>query len=339
MVSRLLLIIALGLLNWPALAAPRLDPPAVNDAQPSGPLPTRGVNALVVKLQVLLDRASFSPGEIDGRLGENLKKAMVAFAEANNFKSSEQVTPELWSKLAVDHTPITNEYTLTDDDVRGPFLDKLPAKMEAMKNLPALSYTSVREALAEKFHMSEELLDALNPGKSFEKAGETITVVQVRSDKLTGDIARIVVDKNAQTVRVFNKAGGLVAFYPATVGSNEKPAPSGTLRVTKVANNPPYEYNPDYAFKGVRSKERFTIKPGPNNPVGAVWIGLSEKSYGIHGTPYPSKVSKSESHGCVRLTNWDARHLASGAKKGTVVEFTETRDVAQADKPNGKSAR
>src|SRR5262249_43537136 len=110
-------------------------------------------------------------------------------------------------------------------------------------------------------------------------------------------------------------------FYPATVGSTEKPAPSGRLKVTGIAHNPTYRYNPDYAFKGVQAREPFTIEPGPNNPVGLVWIGLSAEGYGIHGTPDPSKISKAESHGCIRLTNWDALQLAAALARGTPVDF------------------
>jgi lipoprotein-anchoring transpeptidase ErfK/SrfK len=136
-------------------------------------------------------------------------------------------------------------------------------------------------------------------------------------------VARLEVDKTAQTVKALGKAGELIAFFPASVGSEEKPTPSGVLKVTSIDARPNYRYNPDYKFKSVKSKEAFTIKPGPNNPAGSHWIGLSSESYGIHGTPYPSKVSKSESHGCVRLTNWDVDRLAKLLKKGTEVAFVE----------------
>jgi lipoprotein-anchoring transpeptidase ErfK/SrfK len=131
------------------------------------------------------------------------------------------------------------------------------------------------------------------------------------------------VDKSRQTVKAFATSGELVAFFPATVGSKEKPTPSGTLKVVSVDANPNYRYNPDYKFRGVRSKEAFIIKPGPNNPAGSYWIGLSAEGYGIHGTSNPSTISKSESHGCVRLTNWDASLLGRSIKKGTPVAFVE----------------
>jgi lipoprotein-anchoring transpeptidase ErfK/SrfK len=138
----------------------------------------------------------------------------------------------------------------------------------------------------------------------------------------SGKISKIEVDKTRQELRAFGDDGKIVAFYPVTAGSTEKPAPAGTLKITSVKKNPTYRYNPEYKFKGVRTEKPFTIKPGPNNPVGAVWIGLSAEGYGIHGTPDPSKVGKSQSHGCVRMTNWDALQLASAVHKGIPVAFS-----------------
>lgn len=304
-----------------------LDTAAINDAAaPPAKLPGRQqVSASIAKLEILLDRAHFSPGEIDGKLGENAQKALAAFAEANGLSFDKTVTADLWSRLAAaSEGAAVVSYTIADTDVKGPFLEKVPAKMESMKGLPALSYTSPREALAEKFHMSEALLQALNPGQKFDKAGATIVVANVLGAVNSSPVARVEVDKTRQTLRTFDAAGMLVAFYPATVGSTEKPTPSGTLKVTAINKNPIYRYNPKYRFKGVKSKRAFTIKPGPNNPVGSIWINLSAEGYGIHGTPDPGKVSKAESHGCVRLTNWDAMHVAAGVAKGTPVMFVES---------------
>jgi len=320
--------IFLGWLVLPATAA-GLDAAAINNAEfRSKPAAEDKADAAVVKAQVLLDRAHFSPGEIDGKLGENAQKALKAFADAKGLPSDKALTPEIWTTLAASsQDPVIAEYKVSDSDVKGPFLEKLPAKMEDMKSLKALSYTSPREAIAEKFHMSEGLLAALNPGKKFDRAGETIFVasVPIKPPKLA--IGGIEVDKSGQTVKAFDPSGALIAFFPATVGSEEKPTPGGTLKVVSADANPNYRYNPDYKFKGVKSKEAFTIKPGPNNPVGSYWIGLSAEGYGIHGTPNPSKVSKSESHGCVRLTNWDANLVGRNIKKGTPVVF--------ADEPQG----
>ena len=319
----------LGTVLWlwlmsPAVAA-SLDAASINNAEYRSKAAAEDkIDAAIVKAQVLLDRAQFSPGEIDGKLGENAEKALRAFAEAKGLASDKPFTEEVWKKLVeASPDPAIIDYKISESDVKGPFLEKLPAKMEDMKTLNALSYTSPREAIAEKFHMSEGLLEALNPGKKFDRAGETIAVANVgKKDNKLG-IGRIEIDKTRQTLKVFGTSGELIAFFPATVGSKEKPTPSGNLKVVSADANPNYRYNPDYQFKGVKSKEAFTIKPGPNNPVGSYWIGLSAEGYGIHGTPNPSKVSKSESHGCVRLTNWDVGLLGRNVKKGTPVEFVE----------------
>ena len=323
--NRLLLATILsGALLLPAAAA-GLDVAAVNGAEYSAKrVADDRVDAAVVKIQVLLDRARFSPGEIDGKLGENAQKALKAFAEAKGLATDKIPNPEIWKTLVgADEDAAITEYKISEKDVKGPFLEKLPAKMDVMKSLKALGYTSPREALAEKFHMSENLLAVLNPGKKFDKAGEVIFVANVLNRPAKLAIGRIEVDKAGQTVRAFDAAGALVAFFPATVGSEEKPTPTGSLKVVSAEANPNYRYNPDYKFKGVKSTRAFSIKPGPNNPAGSYWIGLSAEGFGIHGTPHPSKISKAESHGCVRLTNWDAGLLGASVKKGTQVQFVD----------------
>jgi len=298
------------------------DPNAINNAQFDASFESKKTESpLIIKIEILLARAHFSPGEISGRPGENLNKAIAAFAEAQG-KTANKLDRELWDKLAsASRDPVIADYTISEADVRGPFAEEIPKKMERMKDLPRLSYTSPKEALAEKFHMSPELLSALNPGEKFDAAGHTILVANIPTGSLQEKVNRISVDKAKQELRAFDANGKLLAYYPATVGSEEKPAPSGTLKVTAVKKNPTYRYNPAYAFKGVRATKPFTIEPGPNNPVGVVWIGLTGEGYGIHGTPEPGKVGKTQSHGCVRLTNWDALQLASNVSKGTSVDF------------------
>jgi lipoprotein-anchoring transpeptidase ErfK/SrfK len=196
-----------------------------------------------------------------------------------------------------------------------------------------LGYTSAREMLAERFHMNRDLLGALNPGKALDEAGIVILVAAVdpmeaakpkgKDQRQEPKVERVEVDKASRGVRALDAEGKLVAYYPASIGSTEKPAPSGTTKVTGVAFDPIYTYDPKYAFKGVKADKKLTIKPGPNNPVGLVWIDLAIPSYGIHGTPEPEKVGKTESHGCIRLTNWNARDLATHVARGAKVTFKD----------------
>jgi lipoprotein-anchoring transpeptidase ErfK/SrfK len=161
-------------------------------------------------------------------------------------------------------------------------------------------------------------------------------VAQVANKERT-KAARLEIDKTVQTLQAFDKDNKLIAFYPITAGSTDKPAPSGELKVRTIARNPTYRYNPKYEFKGVRTKEPFTVAAGPNNPVGLVWIALPGDGYGIHGTPDPTKIGKTESHGCIRLTNWDALELVGMVSKGTPVSFLG--DDSTTKKPRGKKRR
>ena len=289
---------------------------------------------LIVKAQVLLDRARFFPGAIDGRKGENYQHALEAFAVAQGLPATQDLNAEVWDKLqATSDKPVVTDYTITDADAAGPYVDKIPPKMEQQADLKALDYTNPREMLAERFHMGRDLVSALNPGKPLDKGGTAIIVAAVDPmalDKPKGKdlprepkVQRIEVDKGSRNVRAFGADGKLLAYYPASIGSSEKPAPSGTTKVKGVAFDPDYTYNPKYGFKGVKAQHKFTIQSGPNNPVGLVWIDLAIPSYGIHGTPEPEKVGKTESHGCIRLTNWNARDLAAHVARGAEVVFKE----------------
>ena len=286
----------------------------------------------IVKAQILLDRANLSPGEIDGKYSPRFELAISAFAEAYGLSMQIGWDRPFWRTLTSAVTgPVLVDYALTKDDLKGPFV-QLPAKMEDMQPFKVLGFANVHEALAEKFHISEALLVALNPDASFSNVGEKIVVPNVLSQANLGErkttAARIDVDKDRQTVKVYSARNDLIAFFPASVGSEDKPSPSGTLKVILIESDPGYHYNPKYQFKDVEKQRPFDLAPGPNSPLGTMWIALSKPSYGIHGTPEPSQVGTSASHGCVRLTNWDAQRLAGMLTKGVPVNFMQHNDTA-----------
>jgi lipoprotein-anchoring transpeptidase ErfK/SrfK len=305
----------------------KLDLKALNAVEFSKPH-GRNFSPVILKAQILLDRLRLSPGAIDGRPGDNLKRALAAFEETQGLKGDGVLDEQAWEKLvAADPEPPLMEYRISAEDVKGPFLEKIPKDLEAQAELDRLSYTGPLELLSEKFHMDPDLLKTLNPGRDFDKAGTTIVAAAVEREKpppgKTEKAASIEVRKAAGEVRVLDKQRKLLAFYPASVGSEDKPAPSGTQKVRTTAKNPVYTYNPDYRFKGVKAKEKLEIKSGPNNPVGTMWIDLTAETFGIHGTAEPERVGKSASHGCVRLTNWDVEDLATMVEKDMPVVFVD----------------
>ena len=305
----------------PSAPSGETAPPAGGDAaEPALPRETKPDPA-VVRAQILLDRTRFSPGIVDGLGGENTRQAIAAFEEAHDLPVDGALDAAVFERLAAgDGRPVLADYTITEADAAGPFIGAVPEDVEAMARLETVGYADAREALAEKFHMSEALLDALNPGVDFGRAGQRIVVAATGPSGLQGEVARIVVDKDESSVRAFDADGQLLAFYPATIGSGETPSPSGRHTVRAIAPEPNYTYDPSRVSYG-DGGGKVVVPAGPNNPVGSVWIDLSRDTYGIHGTPAPAEIGKTVSSGCVRLTNWDAEQLASAVKAGVEVRF------------------
>jgi lipoprotein-anchoring transpeptidase ErfK/SrfK len=313
-----------------AASAPADNTAAAEQAGPAGADQTEAsvpanvhYDAAMVRIEVLLDRAHFSPGVIDGYNGENVRKAVSAYQASHNMPVNGQADQHLLAQLtAQETTPALVSYTIAAEDVSGPFAP-VPQDLEAMSHMDHLGYASAAEGIAEKFHMDEDLLRTLNPGVDFTQVGTPIVVTNAGGD-LNADVASIVIDKRERSLRAYDASGNMLAFYPATIGSPDAPAPSGDFTVRSVAFNPTYHYDPArLPTFGRRNHGALTIAAGPNNPVGVVWIALSRDTYGIHGAPEPQQVSKTQSHGCVRLTNWDASELGRAVHAGVPVSFRD----------------
>ncbi len=282
----------------------------------------QGAKAKIAAIQVLLDRIGVSPGVIDGHKGGNVDKAVAAFEEMTGQKFDPLNEEGINASLEQTGGPAFVSYTITSEDAAYPFVASIPEDYSHKAQLERMAFTSVTEMLAERFHMDENYLKEINPGVDFNTPGVAVQVAST-GQNAGGAVTRIIADKGRKQVRGYNAEGKLIVAYPATIGSTDTPSPSGTVQVERIALNPNYTYNPKINFKQGENNSVLTIPPGPNGPVGTVWIALSKPTYGIHGTPEPSKIGKTNSHGCVRLTNWDATELSKLVQKGVTVEFQE----------------
>lgn len=277
----------------------------------------------VARLQILLARAHVSPGVIDGRSGGNLAKAVSALETMNGLPATGRMSPAIADILAALGTrPVLTDYLISPADAAGPFTPVIPKDYAELARLPRLDYKNIVEMLAEKFHMDEDFLRRLNPHATF-AAGETITVADVGRAAKTR-VYHLVANRDARQLLGYDADWKLVVAYPATIGSTDMPSPSGMHKVKAIAADPVYWYRPKVNFQQGDNDRPLKIPPGPNNPVGAVWIGLDKPTYGIHGTPEPSRIDKTNSHGCLRLTNWDALELAHLVRPGVDVDFTDS---------------
>jgi lipoprotein-anchoring transpeptidase ErfK/SrfK len=295
---------------------------AANRRAPSA----RPVGLAELDLQILLDRADFSPGQIDGKSGKNSREALAAFQAARGLAPGARSRKALLQALGAGSVIPIVSYTITAKDVAGPFNKTIPEDATEQSKLAGLYYTSVLEELDGRFHSAAALLKRLNPRAQFTE-GEHIRVPNVLGAEPTAPnhagAVKIVVSKKASVLRVYDREGQVIYYAPVTSGSEHDPLPFGNWVITDVVRNPTYNYNPDLFWDADQADPKMKIAAGPNNPVGVVWMGINVPHYGIHGTPDPGEIGHSASHGCVRMTNWDAAKVADLVRDGTPVVFEE----------------
>jgi lipoprotein-anchoring transpeptidase ErfK/SrfK len=305
-----------------AHAAPAFNAEAVNASDKTPKVGKAASGPATLRAQILLDRAHFSPGEMDASYGSNMRRAINAYQRSNGLKETGVVDKATWEALNRDTAPALVPYAVTQKDIEGPF-EAVPEDMKEKAKLKKLGYASIEEALAERFHLSPALLKRLNPGKDLSRAGEEIMVPNVLDTEPLSKAGRIVVDKSDHVLMLFDTDGMQIAQFPASTGSDMDPLPIGAWKVKLISENPEFHYNPKLFWDARPGDQKARIAPGPNNPVGVAWIDISKPHYGIHGTPEPAAIGKSQSHGCIRLTNWDVAALIKSVPVGTEILLQE----------------
>ncbi|WP_157217847.1 L,D-transpeptidase family protein [Flavisphingomonas formosensis] len=337
-VPRLCLGLATACLVSAAGAQPAAAPKPAAAASPAP------VDARVLHLQVILDRLGFSPGVIDGKTGAMLTRAVRGLQLARGLPASGTLDEKTTAYLQqFRDTPGTIEISLTQADMAGPYQGPIPKSEAAQAKLPALGYSTLSERLSERYHTTPETLIALNGGDAKLAAGAKLKVPNVvpASRDYPADLkpdwkatladlnvgapqrqaAKVVVDKSEGVLRAYDGEGKLIAQFPATMGSSHDPLPIGKWKIQGESTLPEFHYNPKLFWDASKKERKQTLPPGPNGPVGVAWLDLNKPHYGIHGTPEPAKIGRTESHGCIRLTNWDVARLALMVKPGTPAIF------------------
>jgi lipoprotein-anchoring transpeptidase ErfK/SrfK len=305
-------------INAPAPSAPAAVAPQVAPPVPSTrPRPVKDV----LEAQLVLARQAISSGSLDGVLGSQTRAALRAFQRQQEIPVTGQLDARTRQKLLVDFAPFTS-YTVTSPDQER--LLPVSSTWLGKSQQPRLDYETILELVAEKAWSHPRLIERLNPDIDWRRVrpGQRVTVPNVRAPTPRAKASHVVIRLGERSLQAFNQHSRLLAHFPCSIARSAAKRPVGALNVKVVIPKPNYTFNPAIfreSAEGRRLGRKLVIPPGPNNPVGVVWIGLDKPGYGIHGTPSPEQVGRTESHGCFRLANWNAEYLAQLVSVGTLV--------------------